>query len=383
MDLSMIPPGSAVGLLGSGQLGRMFAIAARQMGYRVHIYSPESDTPAGQVGDIEISAPYEDLARVGEFARGVSVVTFEFENIPSLTSEAVAAKAPVRPAGEILHVTQQRLREKRFLSSGGFPVAPFREIQSLADLESAAIEIGFPLVLKTAAFGYDGKGQRRMAGAAEMRAAFAGLGGAVGVAEGWIDYDCEISVIVARGADGAVSVFPPFENSHRRHILDWTVAPARVPEAVAREADAMARAIAATLGLVGLLTIEFFCSRSGRLIVNELAPRTHNSGHLTIDAAETSQFEQQLRAVCCLPLGSPRLREAAAMANLLGDLWDANGASPDWSAALAIPGVKLHLYGKAEARPGRKMGHLTATAETPNAALTKVLEARHRLEKPQ
>ncbi|MBN8249036.1 MAG: 5-(carboxyamino)imidazole ribonucleotide synthase [Verrucomicrobia bacterium] len=379
MRPSPILPGAAVGVLGSGQLGRMFALAARQMGYRVHVYSPDSDTPAGQVGDVEVAAAYEDLDRVRAFARGVSVVTFEFENVPSATSRAAAEVVPVRPDGHVLHLTQQRLREKTFLQDGGFPVTPFRAIRSAADLESAVRDLGLPGVLKTANFGYDGKGQQTLRPGADLAAAFAALSGTEGIYEAFVEFEQEVSVIAARGLDGHTAVFPVFGNSHARHILDLTVCPAPIPPSLAAEAMAMARGILESLQVVGLLTVELFVTRDGRLLVNELAPRPHNSGHLTLDACVTSQFEQQLRAVCGLPLGATDLRRPVAMANLLGDVWEDAGGVPDWSAALADPEVRLHLYGKAEARRGRKMGHLTATADTLEEAVRKVRDARRHL----
>ncbi len=379
MKPSAILPGSTLGVLGSGQLGRMFAIAARQLGYRVHVYSPDTDTPAGQVGDVEVAAPYEDLGRVREFASEVSVVTFEFENVPSATSRACADLVPVRPDGEVLHITQHRLREKIFLQNHGIPVTPFRPIGSLADLESAARELGLPAVLKTASFGYDGKGQQKLLDAGSLPAAFSALQGAEGIYEAFVDFEKEVSVVAARTLDGGFAAFPVFENTHSRHILDVTFAPAGIPAALHQQAKELARGILESLNVVGLLTVEMFLTRDGRLLVNELAPRTHNSGHLTLDACVTSQFEQQLRAVCGLPLGSTELRRPAAMANLLGDIWFDAGGTPDWAAALRDPDVKLHLYGKAEPRRGRKMGHLTAVAESTGAAVQKVRTARDRL----
>jgi 5-(carboxyamino)imidazole ribonucleotide synthase len=376
---SPILPGATVGVLGSGQLGRMFAIAARQLGYRVHVYSPDTDTPAGQVGDVEIAADYEDLDRVRAFARGVAVVTFEFENVPSVTSHACAEVLPVRPDGQVLHVTQQRLREKTFLESHGFPVTPFRRIGSLNDLEAAARDLGLPAVLKTASFGYDGKGQRKLTQTADLPAAFEELRGAEGIYEAYVDFEKEVSVVAARTLNGTFAAFPVFENAHAHHILDLTFAPADVAPNLARQAEELARGILESLGVVGLLTVEMFVTRDGRLLVNELAPRTHNSGHLTLDACVTSQFEQQLRAVCGLPLGSPALRRPAAMANLLGDLWFDAGGTPNWAAALQDPDVKLHLYGKAEPRRGRKMGHLTVVADTVVDAVRRARQARERL----
>jgi 5-(carboxyamino)imidazole ribonucleotide synthase len=374
---SVILPGATLGVLGSGQLGRMFAIAARRLGYRVHVYSPDTDTPAGQVGDFEFTAPYEDLEQVRRFARGVDVVTFEFENVPSATSQTCAEIVPVRPDGNVLHVTQQRLREKTFLQSNGFPVTPFRRIQTLADLEEAVRNLGLPAVLKTASFGYDGKGQRKIREISEVPSAFAGLAGAEGIYEAFVDFEKEVSVVAARSAEGAFDAFPVFENSHSNHILDITFAPADIGEKLATEAVQLARGILEALQVVGLLTVELFVTRDGRLLVNELAPRTHNSGHLTLDACTTCQFEQQVRAVCGLPLGSTAMTRPAAMANLLGDVW--TPGTPDWSSALSDPSVKLHLYGKAEARPGRKMGHLNATAATSEEAVRRVRDARDRL----
>lgn len=376
-----ILPGSTLGILGSGQLGRMLAIAARQLGYRVHVYSPDSHTPAGQVSDLEVVAPYEDLDRVREFARGVDVVTFEFENVPSATSRVCAEVTPVRPDGEVLHVTQHRLREKTFLQSHGFPVTPFRRITTLTDLQQAARDLGLPAVLKTASFGYDGKGQQKLRSSEELPQAFEALQGAEGIYEAFVDFEKEISVVAARTSDGGLATFPVFENTHAHHILDVTFAPANLSRKQTQDAEDLARGILDALKVVGLLTVEMFLTRDGRVLVNELAPRTHNSGHLTLDACVTSQFEQQLRSVCGLPLGSTQLRRPAAMANLLGDVWIDAGGTPDWAAALKDPDIKLHLYGKKEPRRGRKMGHLTAVANTPEEAIEKVRVARARLQR--
>jgi len=372
-----ILPGAAIGVLGSGQLGRMFAIAARRLGYRVHTYSPDSDSPTGQVSDVEIKAPFEDLDAVRKFAKGVSVVTYEFENIPFDTSRAAAEHAPVRPDGQVLHITQNRLREKTFLNEEGFPVTPFRTVRSAADAQAAANALGTPCVLKTAGFGYDGKGQVKITKPEDAASAFVTLGAQEAILEAWVDFDREMSVIAARGTDGSIAVFDVFENHHERHILDITVSPASLPEKTARQAVEIARGILEKLNVVGVLCVEFFLTKKGDVWVNELAPRPHNSGHLTVDACLTSQFEQQLRAVCGLPLGGTTLLRPAAMANLLGDLWAAG--EPDWNAALKDPSVKLHLYGKAEPRPGRKMGHLTVLANSPDEARQKALAARHAL----
>ena len=369
-----ILPGSTIGVLGSGQLGRMFAIAARRMGYRVHTFSPDQDTPTGQVADVEIVAAYEDLDAVRKFASAVSVVTFEFENVPTETAQAAESRAPVRPSGGILHTTQQRIREKAFLTSAGLAVTPYREIRSSDDLKRAVAELGCPSILKTAAFGYDGKGQVRVQSPARAEEAWSAIGRAEAVLEAFIDFEREISVVAARAAGGAFVHYAPAENQHSRHILDVSVAPARVPESVARQAVEMTRCVLEKLGVVGVLCVEFFVLHDGRLLINELAPRPHNSGHLTVDACVTSQFEQQLRAVCGLPLGSTAMHCPAAMANILGDLW--SSGEPDWPAACAFPEVKLHLYGKLAPRTGRKMGHLTALHRDAEEACRTALAAR-------
>jgi 5-(carboxyamino)imidazole ribonucleotide synthase len=372
-----ILPGSTIGVLGSGQLGRMFAIAARRMGYRVHTLSPDLDTPTGQIADVEVKAPYNDLDAVSKFASNVKVVTFEFENVPTETAQAAERCAPVRPAGSILHTTQQRIREKSFLTKAGLPTTPYREVHSLEDLQRALSELGSPAVLKTAAFGYDGKGQVRIESPDRAAEAWTTIGRQEAVLEAFIDFDCEISVVAARGADGEFVHYGAIENQHSRHILDISIAPARVPPNIAAEAVEMTRCVLERLGVVGVLCVEFFVTREGRLLINELAPRPHNSGHLTVDACVTSQFEQQLRAVCGLPLGSTAMHRPAAMANLLGDLW--SKGEPNWPAACAFPDVKLHLYGKLEPRPGRKMGHLTALNHDPEEAYRTVLKARENL----
>ena len=373
----IILPNSTIGVFGSGQLGRMFAIEARKMGYRVHTFSPDSDTPTGQVADIETSAPYEDLDAVREFARSVDVVTFEFENVPSATVEAASEFVGVHPRGDILHTTQNRLREKTFLSDNGYPVTPFRKIKLIEDLYHAVQKLGASAVLKTAGFGYDGKGQSRMRTAADIEPSFAALNGAEGIFEAFVEFDKEVSVVCAGGQDGSFAHFGVIENAHSNHILDVSFAPADVSSTVASQAVAIARSIVETSGYVGTLCVEFFLTKDGKLLVNELAPRPHNSGHLTFDACVTSQFEQQLRAVCGLPLGSTEFCKPAAMVNLLGDIWE--GGEPRWDRAIGTPGVKLHLYGKAEARPGRKMGHITALADSAEAAVKLATDGRSKL----
>ncbi|MCB1182976.1 5-(carboxyamino)imidazole ribonucleotide synthase [bacterium] len=369
-----ILPGATLGVLGGGQLGRMFTIAARRMGYRVTVFAPGDDTPAGQVAYREVRAPYEDLDAVRTFARGVSVVTFEFENVPAATAAAAAEGAPVRPAGSLLHTTQHRRREKEALAAAGVPVARFAAIETADDLDVAVARVGTPAILKTAAWGYDGKGQARCADAAAVAAAWQEMGRQPAVLETVVPFAREISVVAARGIDGEVAIYDPFENVHVDHILDLTISPPDLPPATAARARDLARTLLEAWNVVGLICVEMFVLEDGDLVVNEVAPRPHNSGHLTIDAHACSQFEQQVRAVCGLPLGAVAPTTPAAMANLLGDLW-AQG-EPDWAAALATPGVMLHLYGKGEPRPGRKMGHLTAVAPTAAVAAERARAAR-------
>lgn len=355
----------------------MFAIEARKMGYRVHTFSPDTDTPTGQVADFETAADYNDLEQVAEFAQSVDVITYEFENVPSKTIETAARFVEVHPKGEVLHTTQNRLREKTFLSDNGFPVAAFRHVKMLDDLYHAAREIGTPCVLKTAGFGYDGKGQTKIEALGEIEKAFENLNGREAVLEAFVEFEKEVSVVAARDQKGNFTDYGVIENEHFNHILDVSFAPALVSEKVFREAREITREVAGKFEYVGTLCVEFFLTKDEKLIINEIAPRPHNSGHLTFDACVTSQFELQLRAVCGLPLGSTELYKPAAMANLLGGLWE-NG-EPDWSKALEIENVKLHLYGKAEARTGRKMGHLTAVAKTAEEAVEKVKSARANL----
>jgi 5-(carboxyamino)imidazole ribonucleotide synthase len=378
--MRLILPGSTIGVFGSGQLGRMFAIEARKMGYRVHTFSPESDTPTGQVADIETAASYDDLDAVRDFARTIDVVTFEFENVPSATVAAAAEFVDVHPRGEILHTTQNRLREKNFLSENAFPVAPFQQIRTLDDLYRAIQAIGTPAVLKTAGFGYDGKGQMKIMSVGEIDAAFESLDGNDGVLEAFVDFEKEVSVVCARDQNGDFVHYGVIENEHSNHILDISFAPAIVSEQVFKEAVEITRNIADALKYVGTMCIEFFVKQDHKLIVNEIAPRPHNSGHLTFDACVTSQFEQQLRAVCGLPLGSTDLLRPAAMANLLGDVWQKG--EPNWEAAASFSNVKLHLYGKSDPRHGRKMGHLTAMAETREDAVDVVRRSRSSLAEP-
>ena len=367
-------PGATVGVMGGGQLGRMFAIAARRMGYRVHVFSPEKNGPASQLADASTVAEYADEAAVRGFAREIDVLTFEFENIPVQTIEWCAENVEVRPSGFILHTAQNRLREKDFLVAAGIPVAPYRAVQDEAGLATALDALGLPAILKSAAFGYDGKGQQRISSDVSRNGLWTDRPGDELILESAIEFERELSVIIARTADGAMATFPVCENLHAQHILDVTLVPARIEEAVATNADGLARTVAEKLDLVGLLAVEMFLQPDGKLLVNELAPRPHNSGHWTIEGCATSQFEQHLRAVCGLPLGSTELLRPTAMANLLGALWERG--EPDWAAALKTPGAHLHLYGKGEPRPGRKMGHLTVFGSDAEQAMQRALGAR-------
>jgi 5-(carboxyamino)imidazole ribonucleotide synthase len=373
----LIGPGATLGILGGGQLGAMFGMAARRMGYRVEVITDIADCPAARHCDRLHVGHYDDAAFLTAAATAIDVVTFEFENVPAAAARALAAAVPVRPAPAVLFTTQDRVREKAFLSGANLACVPYRPVRSRASLDGAVAAVGLPAVLKTAAFGYDGKGQRRIDTTAAADAAWKALGGDGSrefVLEAWTDFDCELSVVAARGLDGTFVPFAPTRNTHVRHILDVSTAPAGLPEPVLAAATAATRRVFEALDVVGVACVEFFVTRDGRVLVNEIAPRTHNSGHLTIDACVTSQFEQQVRAICGLPLGPATQRAPAAMANLLGECWACG--EPDWDAAVAVPGVSLHLYGKSEARPGRKMGHLTAVADTVEEAVARVTAAR-------
>jgi 5-(carboxyamino)imidazole ribonucleotide synthase len=371
-----ILPGATIGVMGGGQLGRMFALAARHMGYRIHVFTPDHDSPAAQVSDYVTEADFSDKKAVRDFARTLNLLTFEFENIPNETIDWCARECEVRPAGSILQTAQHRLREKTFLAENHFPLAPFRPIRTSAELSSAVEQIGRASILKTASWGYDGKGQQAIS-SRDLKDVWKTRSADELILERAIDFEKEISVIVARDLLGNIRAFPVAENIHRDHILDITMAPAIVPENVAREAVKITSAIAEKLGVIGLLAVEMFVEKSGKVLVNELAPRPHNSGHWSIEGCATNQFEQHVRAVCGLPLGSVELLRPTAMANLLGDLWRIG--EPRWEAALAMPNVHLHLYGKREARPRRKMGHLTATADSTEKAAMVVRKAREKL----
>lgn len=367
-------PGARIGVMGGGQLGRMFGVAARRMGYRVEVFTPEENSPAGQFADLTRIADFTDEAAVRRFAKDVDVITFEFENIPAKTIAWCADLREVRPAGAILHIAQNRLREKKFLAAAGIPIAPFRPVRNAAELADAIEQIGRPAILKTAAFGYDGKGQQAIHTRDDFEEIWSASSADELVLEGSIEFATELSVIVARDPNGATKTFPTCENIHRNHILDVTAVPARIDEQVERAAAELVCSIAERLELVGLLAVELFLTAEGKLLVNEMAPRPHNSGHWTIEACATSQFEQQVRAVCGLPLGSTEILRPAAIANILGDVWQ-NG-EPEWSRALQTEGVHLHLYGKEEPRPRRKMGHLTAIGANTEEAIARVTKAR-------
>jgi 5-(carboxyamino)imidazole ribonucleotide synthase len=359
-----ILPGATIGILGGGQLARMLALAAKPMGYRVVVLDPDPNCPASSLVEEVVVGGFDDPEAFAKLANLCDVVTLEFENVPSQHLTALETQVPLRPSSQILSISRDRILEKKFLSQAGAKTAPYWEIRTTADLESAS----FPAILKTATLGYDGKGQARVANLPEAQAAFARFGGVPCVLEGLVDFSLEVSVLVARSSS-QVRCFPVLENQHQNGILDCSIVPARIPEAVAQEAQKVALQIAESLELHGLLCIEMFVA-VGQIIVNEIAPRPHNSGHVLTEACQTSQFEQAIRAVCDLPLGEVGLYSSGAMANLLGDLWQPH--TPDWAAALE-QGAKLHLYQKQQARAGRKMGHLVVLGE---GALERVRAAR-------
>jgi 5-(carboxyamino)imidazole ribonucleotide synthase len=378
----MILPGQTIGVLGGGQLGRMLAQAAQTLGYRVHVFEPQSQCPAGAVANREVNASYDDLAALTAFARSVDVITYEFENIPAGPLAALAALVPLYPRAEVLHICQNRQREKAWLRANEFPHVRFAEALD-GDIAAAVAEVGLPCVVKTADFGYDGKGQMKLATPADLEQAVAIFRGRRCVVEAWCEFSRELSVIVARNLPGETRAFPVAENIHTHHILDFSLVPARVAVETARAAEALATRIAEKLGVVGLLAVELFLTTGGDLLVNELAPRPHNSGHWSLDGGETSQFEQHVRAVCGLPLGDPSVREPTVMVNILGDAWHWSDGkvvgAPDWPAIFATARAKLHLYGKTEPRPGRKMGHFTVRAENVEIAFAQARDLKRKL----
>ncbi|MCX7229920.1 MAG: 5-(carboxyamino)imidazole ribonucleotide synthase [Burkholderiales bacterium] len=366
-----LPPGTWLGLLGGGQLGRMFCFAAQSLGYKVCVLDPGADSPAGSVADRHLRADYLDAAALDELARSCGAATTEFENVPAQALERLARDIVVAPRASAVAIAQDRIAEKAFVVQAGIEVAPYRAVLGEADLRDAEATL-FPAILKAARLGYDGKGQARVADRAAALEAFRAMGGVPCVLEQRLPLALEVSVLVARGFDGEARAWPVAENEHRGGILALSTVPARVDVALAARATDGALAIAAALDYVGVLCVEFFVLDDGRLVVNELAPRPHNSGHWTIDACVTSQFEQQARVLAGLPLGGVRQHSPAVMVNLLGDVWfrgTDRAREPDWAAVLGRPQAKLHLYGKAEARPGRKMGHVTVVGETADEAV--------------
>jgi 5-(carboxyamino)imidazole ribonucleotide synthase len=374
-------PGATIGIVGGGQLGRMFALEARRMGYRVLVLDPAADAPAAQVADGHVRALLQDRSAGIDLARRCDVVTLEWENVDVGNLRAMEAFAPVRPSPEVMEVAQHRVREKDAARRLGVATAEYRAVDGPEALEAALREIGTPAVLKTARMGYDGKGQAVIREPADADAAYRSVAarGDELILEALVPFVAEVSVVCARGASGETACFPAAENEHRGGILHLSVVPARVSDAVAREAARIAETLAAGLGVVGLLAVEMFVEAGGRVLMNEIAPRPHNSGHYTWEACAVSQFEQQLRAVCGLPLGSPALHRPAAMVNLMGEAIGTGRGRAGNAAALAEPMTALHLYGKDEARPGRKMGHVTALGDTPDEAAARVLRAAERI----
>jgi 5-(carboxyamino)imidazole ribonucleotide synthase len=373
----VILPGATLGVLGGGQLGRMFVLQARTMGYRVVVLDPDPDSPAGQVADRHLQAPYSDRHALDQLGAACAAVTTEFENVPADALERLAHACRVRPPVTAVALAQDRIAEKSFLVRAGFATAPFHPVRGEAELAAAIKAVKFPALLKTSRLGYDGKGQATVERPEHAAAAFAALGRVECVLEERLALEGELSVVLARGDDGAIAAFPVGENQHRGGILETTVVPARVAAGTAAEATETAARVAAMLQYVGVLGVEMFLANRGRIYVNEIAPRPHNSGHYTLDACSTDQFEQQLRALCGLPLAEPKLLSPVAMVNLLGDLWSLG--PPRWAEVFRRPGVRLHLYGKVEPRPGRKMGHLNCLADHPDRALALALETRDAL----
>lgn len=376
---SFLPP-STIGILGGGQLGRMLALEARRSGYRVVIFTDEGKgCPAGQFADEEINAAYDDQAALDRFLAQVDVVTAEFENIPDSCLQAVEAVKPLRPGRRAIYTTQHREREKLFLREKGIACAEFRIVESLPQLEAAVAELGRPCVIKTAAFGYDGKGQAKVNEETDLAAAWQPFEGHHAVVEQWVPFVCEVSVVGARSVDGRMATHGVVENQHAHHILDVSISPARVEPAIVSQALELWEAVAEGLDYVGTMAVEMFVTADGRVLVNEIAPRPHNSGHYTIDACVTNQFQQQMRAICGLTLGDPSQHTPAVMINLLGDVWPSEDVHPDWTPVLCHPRAKLHLYGKASARPKRKMGHYTVLGESLEEALESVAQIRQSL----
>lgn len=374
----MILPGATLGVLGGGQLGRMFTLAAITMGYRVVVLDPDPHSPAGHIADQHIQASYKDHAALQMLGDGCNAVTTEFENVPADSMEFLEQLCQVRPNAEAARIAQDRVREKSWLQELGLPTAPFAAIYEANDLDDALTGLAAPLLLKTASMGYDGKGQIKVTNRDEAYAAFSALGDTPCVLEKMVDLEREVSVILARGADGHAEVYPVGENRHRHGILDTTIVPAAISDEISAAATGMATRLADAMDYCGVLAVEFFCTRDGELLINEIAARPHNSGHYTVDACATSQFEQQVRVMCGLPPGDVSLHSPVVMTNLLGDIWA--GGEPAWETILRQPRARLHLYGKREARPGRKMGHFNCLADSTDAALGIVAGIRETME---
>lgn len=371
----MILPGATLAVLGGGQLGRMFTLAAREMGYKVLVLDPDPESPAGRAADLHLQRPYTDPGAIERIILHCSAATTEFENVPADVLRSLAVRLPVRPGVAAVAIAQDRIAEKEFFRSHGLATPAFASIASPADVPGATAGVPGPWILKTCRLGYDGKGQARVTTPAEVAAAFDTMKRVPCILEQMVPLDRELSVVLARGEDGQSAPFTPGENVHERGILATTTVPAQIAPEQAREATAIAVAVADALSYVGVLGVEMFVS-DGRILLNEIAPRPHNSGHWTQDAAVTSQFEQQVRTLCGLPLGDARLLSPVTMINVLGDAWDAG--EPRWDLALADAGVKLHLYGKSQPRPGRKMGHLNVLGDRGDATLARAHEALRR-----
>lgn len=374
----VISPPAMLGMLGGGQLGRFFVIAAHEMGYKVTVLDPDKHSPAGQIADVHLCAKFDDEAALSQMAQSCAAISTEFENVPAETLRFLSQHTRVHPSAEAVSIAQYRVAEKTFFRDSGLPVGPFVIIEKVADLPQDA-EM-YPAVLKVARFGYDGKGQARVANYAEAKAAFAQFKQETCVLEKMLALDCELSVVLARDEAGNVAAFPTAENKHLNGILDVSIAPARASEVLKANAQALAKQLADKLNYVGVLGVEMFVV-DGKLLLNEIAPRPHNSGHYTIDACVTNQFEQQVRAITGLPLGSSHQHSHAVMVNILGDSWLVSGAQqePAWDSAFAHANLKLHLYGKHEPRKGRKMGHYTVIGDNVEAALNIAKIARSQL----
>jgi 5-(carboxyamino)imidazole ribonucleotide synthase len=374
----VILPDATLGVLGGGQLGRMFTAAARRMGYKIIVLDPDPKSPAAAIANHHLQQEFTDTQALNYLATHCAAVTTEFENVPVEALRKLEAQCVVRPGSAAVAYAQDRIREKKFIQDCGLATAPFRPVHNVAELEAALAVIKLPAILKTAALGYDGKGQRLIADSAQAYVAFAELGNTSCVLEERVDLQMEISVLLARSSEGGIEVYPLAENIHVHGILDTSIVPARVSEEIAQRANNMARTLAERLDYCGLLAVEFFLTQNNALLVNEIAPRPHNSGHYTLDACLTSQFEQQVRMLCGLPPGATRLLSPVVMMNLLGDLWQ--GGAPAWDALFQYPNAKLHLYGKHTARPGRKMGHCNVLADQLEQALHITMQIRRALQ---